>query len=70
MLCFVVNLQGTLDAGEAEDLGNALVEGDGLSNDVTEVSPFLTPVPSQVMTLSAVRISLVMSPVYVSTSST
>ena len=43
VLCLVINLQGTVDVGETEDLGNALVEGDGLGDDVTEVSPFLGP---------------------------
>ena len=43
MLCFVVNLQGTVDVGEAADLGNAPVEGNGLDDDATEVSLFLGP---------------------------
>ena len=43
MLCLVINLQGTVNVGETEDLGNALVEGNGLGDDVTDVSPFLGP---------------------------
>ena len=38
MLCLVINLQGTFDIGETEDLDNALVEGDGLGDDATEIS--------------------------------
>ena len=34
---------GTFDTSETEDLDNALVEGDGLGDDVTEVDPFLGP---------------------------
>ena len=43
MICLIIDLEGTFDIGEAEDLDNALVEGNGLGNDVTEVSPFLSP---------------------------
>ena len=43
MICLVIDLEGTFDIGEAEDLDDALVEGNGLGNDITEVSPFLGP---------------------------
>ena len=41
--CLVINLEGTFDVSETEDLDNALVESDGLGDDVAEVSPFLSP---------------------------
>ena len=43
MICLITDLEGAFDIGEAEDLDNALVEGDGLGDDVAEVRPFLSP---------------------------
>ena len=41
MGCLIINLEGTFDFGETEDLDDTLVESDGLGNDIAEVRPFL-----------------------------